>query len=136
MPRTHRRSVSMAQSPAILWFLQKHGFPSAEIGIRSLAQRLIGHYGEQSPPFDPAIIAKELKVLEIFQEVGESYAKARSLHIQFGKGSEMIPKNDLLSALADLGKAEQNTHEEIKDLSSTLESIYKQAEQLGEQKIA
>ncbi|MHA2270263.1 MAG: hypothetical protein ACXACI_00260 [Candidatus Hodarchaeales archaeon] len=82
------------------------------------------------------LVAKELKVLKIFQQVGESYAKARSLHIQFGKGSEMIPKNDLLSALADLGKAEQNMRDEIKDLTSTLESIYKQAEQLGEQKVA
>ncbi|MFW9914890.1 MAG: hypothetical protein ACFFGZ_04700 [Candidatus Thorarchaeota archaeon] len=90
----------------------------------------------EKPAIAAKLVAKELKTLEIFQEVGERYAKARSLYIQFGKGSEMIPKNDLLSVLADLGKAEQNTHEEIKDLNSTLESIYKQAEQLGEQKVA
>lgn len=82
------------------------------------------------------LVAKELKALENFQDVGKSYAKARSLHIQFGKGFEMIPKSDLLSALADLGKAEQNMHDEIKDLKSTLESLYKQAKQLGEQKVA
>ncbi len=90
----------------------------------------------EEPTMVAKLVTKELKALEIFQEVGESYAKAQSLHIQFGKGSEMIPKNDLLSALADLGKAEQNMHDEIKDLNAILESIYKQAVQLGEQKVA
>lgn len=71
MTRTIRDSVRTTRNPAILWFLQKHGFSSAEKGIRSLAQRLIKLYGDQVPPFDPKVIADELKVREVsFASIG------------------------------------------------------------------
>ena len=72
MTRVHRSLASTTKSPAILWFLQRHGFSSAEIGIRSLAQRLIKLYGDQALPFDPKVIARELKVHQIsFGSIGK-----------------------------------------------------------------
>jgi len=72
MMRMIRNSVRTTRNPAILWFLQRHGFSSAESGIHSLAQRLIKLYGDQIPPFDLKVIADELKVREIsFASIGK-----------------------------------------------------------------
>jgi len=72
MTSIHRSLASTTRSSAILWFLQKYGFSSAEIGIRSLAQRLIKLYGDQTPPFNPRVIARELKVYKIsFGSIGK-----------------------------------------------------------------
>lgn len=91
---------------------------------------------ETKPTRAAKLVGKEIKALETFKKVGESYAKALSLHIQFGKGHEMIPRNDLLSSLADLGKIDLETQNEIKIICSSLESLSKHAELLGERKIA
>jgi hypothetical protein len=82
------------------------------------------------------LVGKEIKALETFKEVGESYAKTLSLQLQFGKGQEMIPKNDLLSSLADLGKIDQETQNEIKIICASLKALSKHAELLGERKVA
>ncbi|MFX0116977.1 MAG: hypothetical protein ACFFB3_20690 [Candidatus Hodarchaeota archaeon] len=90
----------------------------------------------EGPAKAAKLIAKELKALETFSNVGESYAKALSLYIKFGEGKEMIPKSDLMSTLADLGQADQETQNEIDILCSSLEALHKHAEQLGERKVA
>jgi hypothetical protein len=72
MTGIHRSLGAKSKSPTILWFLQRHGFSSAEIGMRSLAQRLIKLYGDQTPPFDPTVIARELKANQIsFGSIGK-----------------------------------------------------------------
>ena len=62
----------MGDNTAVLWFVKKHGFTSPEMGIRSLARRLISVYGDQPPPFEPRLVAQELKVHDIsFGPIGK-----------------------------------------------------------------
>lgn len=58
-------------SPTILWFLDKYGFLSPEIGMRSLAKELMQYYRERKPPFDPAQLASYRRVYQIlFEPIG------------------------------------------------------------------
>lgn len=72
MMKQSRTPSRIGDSPAVLWFLKKYGFTSPEIGIRSLARRLTRVYGDQPPPFDPGLIARELRVRDIsFGPIGK-----------------------------------------------------------------
>lgn len=72
MMKQSRTPSRIGDSPAVLWFLNKYGFTSPEIGIRSLARRLTGVYGDQPPPFEPGLIARELRVRDIsFGPIGK-----------------------------------------------------------------
>ncbi len=72
MVKQRRSPIRVGDSRAVLWFLQKYGFVSPETGIRLLAHRLTKLYGDQPPPFDPAVIAEELKVRDIsFGPIGK-----------------------------------------------------------------
>jgi Zn-dependent peptidase ImmA (M78 family) len=55
-------------TPALLWFLDKHGFLSPEVAIRSLAKELVQRYSEQKAPFDPAQLAPYRQVSQILFE--------------------------------------------------------------------
>ncbi len=85
---------------------------------------------------DDSTVSKQIKLLQHFSSVSESYAKSVLRHMRYSEESSLIPKNDLLSAFIELEKGNEETQKEITTLIANLDSVYKQAEQLGEKKVA